>query len=229
MAIQPEKTINNDYSILGRVMSNFAISMLPILGPLYNSAMSVKTDIRMEELDNQLKTQQLEIEKLTSFIKTDEGSAFFTQCIQHSLDCYSKNRIKIFVSILKGCYGAQDNFDIQYKTILMQTISEMTDAEFLLLSYIENYCNTIPSTQKNNIDENEFYIVKPDNKHYDDSFNKFLVEQKNGDYLVENEQFFLLRLSNLGIIKANRKVIESYNITPLGIQLLSYIKHTTKA
>lgn len=226
MSTQLEKSVGNDYSALGKVISNCIISLMPILGILYNSAMSVQFEERLAELENQIKQQKLKLNELIRFTQTDEGSTFFMQCIQLSLSCHNKNRIKIFIAILKGSYESKSSFDIQYKTILMQTISEMTDAEFLLLSYINSYCNNMSYTQKHNIDTNEFYIVDSDNEYYDASFNKFLTTQENGNYLIENEQFFLLRLSNLGIIKSNRRIMESYNITPLGKQLLTYIEST---
>lgn len=226
MSTQLEKSVGNDYSALGKVISNCIISLMPILGILYNSAMSVQFEERLAELENQIKQQKLKLNELIRFTQTDEGSTFFMQCIQLSLSCHNKNRIKIFIAILKGSYESKSSFDIQYKTILMQTISEITDAEFLLLSYINKYCNDITRLLKNDIDEDEFYIVDTNKEYYDDSFNKFLIEQENGDYLLGNEQFYLLRLSNLGIIKSNRKIIESYSITPLGKQLLTYIEST---
>ena len=226
MSTQLETSVGNDYSTLGKVISNFTMSSIPILGTLYNSAMSVQFEERLAEMENQIKQQELKLTELISFTQTDEGSTFFMRCIQFSLSCYNKNRIKIFIAILKGSYESKNSFAIQYQTILMQTISEITDAEFLLLSYINKYCNDIPRLPKNNIDEGEFYIVDTDKEYYDTSFNKFLIERENGDYLLKNEQFYLLRLSNLGIIKSNRKIIESYNITPLGKQLLTYIEST---
>lgn len=226
MSTQLVKSVGNDYSALGKVISNFTMSSMPILGTLYNSAMSVQFEERLTEMENQIKIQAIELSKLTKFIQTDDGASFFTQCVQNSLSCHKKDRIKSFIAILKGCYQVSDDFDIQYHTILVKTISEMTDAEFLLLSYINSYCNNMSYTQKHNIDTNEFYIVDSDNEYYDASFNKFLTTQENGDYLIENEQFFLLRLSNLGIIKSNRRIMESYNITPLGKQLLTYIEST---
>ena len=224
MTIQTEKATNNDYTMLIKSLHNFSISLLPIIGPFYNAVTSAQIETRLEELAKQLQLQQLETGKLKSFILTDEGYSYFTQCLKHSLSCYKKDRIKIFVSILKGCYKSDNTFDIQYHNILMQTISEMTSIEFQLLTYIDHYCNEHQTLQNPTMSNDEFYIIDKDKDFYDTSFNKFLSTQTNGICLLENIQFFLLRLSNLGIIKSNRKLMESYNITPLGKQLLSYIE-----
>lgn len=219
-----KKTTELDFSNLLSFFFNLGISLVPILSNLFNAATCVQTETRLQELEKQIKNQQLEVNKLKSFVATEEGYAFFTQCLKYSLSCYRKDRIRIFVSILKKCYTSQLSFDIQYHTIIMETIAKMTDSEFLLLSYINIYCKEIPPNPKGNGSDDEFYIVENDSEYYDYSFNKFLTQQNNTDCLLENEQFFLLRLSNLGVIKANRRVIESYNITPLGKQLLTHIE-----
>lgn len=221
------ETTKYDYSVMVDTFTGTVISYVPVVGTIFNAATVAHMNKRLEEVEKQIQLQNIDIEQIKKFLETDEGYSFLRALNESVLNSTKADRIAFFIKIMKECCAPLAPLDVQYKTAIMQVIANMTDSEMLLLTYYLQYFDNVPADKRETLPNAmpmEVSLMKAEEQADKMNFADFLLQQENGDILLKSSEFFFLRLRGMGIIHESRRLKTCYYITPLGEELIKYIK-----
>ena len=217
---------DSNNKIIYSTAMDLIISFIPYLGTAYNSIVGTNIKRRLEVLENQIVAKEIDLEKLKSFLETDSGYSFFVHFCRSIVEAESMQKITIFVEILKDNYENIVPLDVQYKSIILKTISSMSDIEMLALFYIKKYFSEVQESVRLKLTDAEymeFFCGVLEGQEENVTFSNFLSNQPNGDIIITEFEFLFLRLVSLGIIYRGRRIGVSYYVSGFGKQLIKYI------
>jgi hypothetical protein len=203
------------------------ISQVPYLGAAYNAIASAHTEKRIEKLEQQMCERDINPDQFTKLFETDSGYAFFVRFCKSVVETESMKKIEIFANILKSNCEQIVDLDIQYKTIILETIASMSELELLSIFYIKKYFEDVPELERCILKDAEYMEVFVENMDKEEKgikFKDFLIKQTHGDIILKEFEFLSLRMVSLGILyRGDRISLTTYYVSGFGRQLLEFI------
>lgn len=181
-------TEKNDYIPIVGTLTGVVANFMPYIGQFYLAAASAHNEQLLRSLDEQLQKLQIDMEKLKAFMNTECGYRFFQEMIDATLKGSVGNKVKIFAELLKENLSS-GNINVQYNTLVLRSIAELTSVELELLVLMMKYWRNTPEDRRYETGKYEVFL-KSDNDPSKTCFGDYLKQYGgNGLKILEEYQF----------------------------------------